>query len=143
MPETYKGFRFGASVIAVAPGDFRGTALIFKGEHIVWRELNATSFPTEAEARTEAEIIAPNVIDRLIESGELSVERETDAARKLSAEAGSTLLRLDQGAAGDQPLVVEKAIQTELEEHELISPTSHGGFLITKKGRAYVEDMKR
>jgi hypothetical protein len=71
MPETYKGFRFEASAIAVAPGEFRGTALIFKGDNIVWREPNEKSFPTEAEARTEAEIIAPNVIDRLIESGEL------------------------------------------------------------------------
>jgi len=61
MPETYKGFRFEASAIAVAPGEFRGTALIFKGDNIVWREPNETSFPTEAEARTEAEIIAPNV----------------------------------------------------------------------------------
>jgi hypothetical protein len=30
MPETYKGFRIEASAIAVAPGEFRGTALIFK-----------------------------------------------------------------------------------------------------------------
>src|SRR5258705_655502 len=63
MPEKYKGFTFEASAVAVAPREFRGAALIFKDGSIVWREANATSFPTEAEARTEAEIIAPNVID--------------------------------------------------------------------------------
>jgi hypothetical protein len=71
MPETYKGFTFEASAVAVAPDEFRGTAVIFKGDRIVWRETNETSFPTAAEARTDAEITAPNVIDRLIESGDL------------------------------------------------------------------------
>jgi hypothetical protein len=143
MPETYKGFRFEASVVAVASGEFRGTALIFNGKHIVWRELNATTFPTEAEARTEAEITAPNVIDRLIERGELSAKKNSNAVENLSADAGLALLRLHQGTAVDQPLVVEKAIQTELQERGLICSTSRGGFLITEKGRAYVEDMKR
>src|SRR6267378_4715360 len=50
MPEKYKGFTFEASAVAVAPGEFRGAALIFKDGSIVWREPNATSFPTEAEA---------------------------------------------------------------------------------------------
>jgi hypothetical protein len=45
--------------------------VISKGDSIVWKETNETSFPTEAEARTDAEITAPNVIDHLIESGEL------------------------------------------------------------------------
>ena len=71
MPENYKGFTFEASAVAVAPGEFRGTALISNGDSIVWTKPTATTFPTETEARTEAEIIAPNVIDRLIDSGEL------------------------------------------------------------------------
>jgi hypothetical protein len=71
MLETYKGFSFEASVVAVAPREFRATALISKDGNIVWREPSSTPFPTEAEARTEAEILAPNIIDRLIESGEL------------------------------------------------------------------------
>ena len=71
MPETYKGFSFEASVVEVAPREFRATALISKDDNIVWREPSATTFLTEAEARTEAEIIAPNIIDRLIETGEL------------------------------------------------------------------------
>jgi hypothetical protein len=71
MPENYEVFTFEASAVAVAPGEFRGTALISNGDSIVWTEPTATTFPTETEARTEAEIIAPNVIDRLIDSGEL------------------------------------------------------------------------
>ena len=142
MPETYKGFSFEASVVAVAHGAFRGTALIFEGKHVVWRETNPGSCPTEAEARTEAEISAPNVIDRLIDSGEL-VEKNSDTPDVLSADAESTLFRLDHGAAADQPLVVEPTIQIELQKHHLICPTSHGGFLITAKGRAYVEQIKR
>jgi hypothetical protein len=38
--------------------------------------------------------------------------------------------------------MVEWDIQTELEERELISATSHGGFLITETGRACVQEMK-
>jgi hypothetical protein len=71
MPETYKGFFFEASVVEVTPREFRATALISKDDHIVWREPSSTTFLTEAEARTEAEILAPNIIDRLIETGEL------------------------------------------------------------------------
>jgi hypothetical protein len=71
MPETYKGFSFEASVVQVAPREFRATALISKDDNIVWREHSSTTFLTEAEARTEAEILAPNIIDRIIETGEL------------------------------------------------------------------------
>jgi hypothetical protein len=71
MPETYKGFSFEASVVQVAPREFRATALISKDDNIVWREPSSITFLTEAEARTEAEILAPNIIDRLIETGEL------------------------------------------------------------------------
>jgi hypothetical protein len=72
VSEQYKGFTFEASVVKVAPREFRATALIYKGNSIVWREPSSTSFLTVAEACAEAEIIAPNVIDRLIESGELN-----------------------------------------------------------------------
>ncbi|CAE6857950.1 hypothetical protein [Paraburkholderia nemoris] len=62
-------------------------------------------------------------------------------AQELSTKAQETLLELSRRAASEQPLMVEWDIQTELEERDLISAASHGGCLITEKGRAYVREM--
>jgi len=67
--------------------------------------------------------------------------KESGMPEELSAKAKAALLKLNEHAASDQPLMVEWDIQTELEKRELVSAAPHGGCLITKKGRAYVQEM--
>jgi hypothetical protein len=62
-------------------------------------------------------------------------------SEELSAKAKAALLELNERAASDQPLMVEWDVQTELEKRELVSAAPQGGWLITKKGRAYVHEM--
>ncbi|SAL73618.1 hypothetical protein AWB69_09040 [Caballeronia udeis] len=62
-------------------------------------------------------------------------------SEELSAKAKAALLELNERGASDQPLMVEWDIQMQLEKHELGSAAPHGGCLITKKGRAYVQEM--
>jgi hypothetical protein len=81
--------------------------------------------------------IGPSIIVEFLEDLE-----EPDMSEELSAKAEAALLELSQRAASDHPLMVEWDIQTELEGRELISATSHGGLLITEKGRAYLQEMK-
>jgi len=67
--------------------------------------------------------------------------KESGMPEELSAKAKAALLELNERAASDQPLMVEWDIQTELEKRELVSAAPHGGCLITKKGRAYMQEM--
>ena len=67
--------------------------------------------------------------------------KESGMSEELSAKAKAALLELNERSANDQPLMVEWDIQTELEKRELVSAAPHGGCLITKKGRAYVQEM--
>lgn len=61
---------------------------------------------------------------------------------RLSTQAEAALVELSEGTATEQPLMVETDTLAELEKHGLISSRSHGGFLITEKGLAYVQKMK-
>jgi len=67
--------------------------------------------------------------------------KESGMSEELSAKAKAALLELNERAASDQPLMVEWDIQTELGKRELVSAAPHGGCLITKRGRAYVQEM--
>ena len=60
----------------------------------------------------------------------------------LSVEAQAALLELSEGTTSEQPLMVRTDVRTELEVRGLISATSHGGFLITEKGLAYVRNLR-
>jgi hypothetical protein len=67
---------------------------------------------------------------------------EPYVTERLSAQAEAALVELSEGTATEQPLMVGTDTRAELEKHGLISATSHGGFLITEKGLAYVQKMK-
>jgi hypothetical protein len=67
--------------------------------------------------------------------------KESGMSEELSAKAKAARLELNERAASDQPLMVEWDIQAELEKRELVLAAPHGGCLITKKGRAYVQEM--
>ena len=67
---------------------------------------------------------------------------EPHMTERLSTQAEAALVELSEGTATEQPLMVETDTRAELEKHGLISATSHGGFLITEKGLAYVQKMK-
>lgn len=67
MPDTYKGFEYEAAVHEVDAREFLGTAVISKDGVVIRRETNEMTYPTAEEARTEAEIMAPNIIDALLD----------------------------------------------------------------------------